>query len=577
MLYAHLEKVTLIMKIKKLMLLALPAVALTLGIVAINTPSNIDCSPADAADYTPSNRKITFNDDGSVSATFSVNDNVLDSRGWLLCLFTSKPSFDPVTHKIENSKDMHPYSTAACAHYFFASNTTKEGNISVTWNKDFADQKESWSAAESTGAAGHTLKDYLNEEGKDWYIVVGIRHWNSSWATDGDNPGEGTDGQETRGWWENTDYYSGRESVIKGNFPYGEIYLDLTEYPTWKNDNAKFGVYFFDNNDKDNEKKKIFSDFAVSVPLQDGIYIASYELNFQPTHMIGVRFNSACTTPNWDQKWNQTQDLTFYQYGVIGVTGNLDKDHDNGWSDGLATVKITRGNQEIEVALDNYKRNDDHKSEHYNDYIDLQENDEFVINYGSTSYHNWDCLSIFDNNFSYNSTTEKIKVDVAGTYSFYFKAYDYGDVHHDVFISKPEVAFADAWALSFLGTDKLCETTKDNWSSYETEYNKLPHSAKTFLLNVEHEPDPTVEFENYFARAIQRYDYVIYLYGTSAYNDYIGRVEAGKFTPRTSNSFIDGVFLSESSTQITLVIIVSVTSLTALSGCLVLKKRKASN
>lgn len=547
------------MKIKKLMLLALPAVALTLGIAALSTPSNINCSPADAADYTPSNRKITFNNDGSVSATFSVNDNVLDSRGWLLCLFTSKPSFDPVTHKINGSDQMHPYSTAECAHYFFASNTTKEGNISVTWNANFADQKESWSEAESTGATGHTLNDYLNEEGKDWYIVVGIRHWNTSWATHGDNPGEGTNG-----WWENTDYYAGRESIIKGNLPYGEIYIDLTEFRDWEINDAKFGVYFFDSNNN------AFSDIAVPVPLQDGIYIASYELTFNPTSMIGLRLNSACTTPNWNDKWNQTQDLTFYQYGVIGVT-----DHNYGWSDALATVKITRGSEEIEVTLDNYKRNADHKSEHYNDYIDLQKNDEFVIEYGSNSYYSYDSLEIFDNNFSLNNT--KIKVNVAGTYSFYFKAYENELVHHDVFISKPEVAFADAWALSFLGgTSGTCDATKDNWSTYDNEFDDLPHSAKEFLLSVEHEPDPKVEFENYFAQAIQRYDYVIYLYGTDAYNDYIGRVEAGKFTPRTSNSQIS-VFSSEDSTLMTLVVIVSIASLTALAGCLVLKKRKASN
>lgn len=558
------------MKIKKLMLLALPAVALTLGIVAINTPSNIDCSPAEAADYTPSNRKITFNDNGSVTATFSVNDNVLDSRGWLLCLFTSKPSFNPVSHKITGSDQMHPYSTAECAHYFFAANTTKEGNISVTWNANFADQKESWTETESTGASGHTLNDYLKEEGKDWYIVVGIRHWNTEWAKHGNNPGEGTDGQGKRGWWENTDYYAGKESIIKGNLPYGEIYLDLTEFRSWEDADAKFGVYFFGGSNN------AFSDIAVAVPLQGGIYIASYELNFKPTNMIGLRLNSACTTPNWDQTWNQTKDLTFYQYGVIGVTGLDESDKKyNGWSDGLATVKITRGNQEIDVVLDNYKRNNDHKSEHYNDYIDLQKNDEFVINYQSTSYHNWDCLDIFDNNFSYDTTTEKIKVDVAGTYSFYFKAYDDGTVHHDVFISKPEVAFADAWAQSFLTGS--CETSKSNWSTYEDEFDDLPHSAKTFLLNVEHEPDPEVEFEHYFARAIQRYDYVIYLYGTNTYNDYIGRVEAGKFTPRTSNSLSGGVFSSESSTQFTLVVIISVASLTALSGCLVLKKRKQSN
>ena len=549
------------MKIRKLMLLALPAIALSAGVVALNTSTNIDYSPVSAADYTPSNRKLTFNNDGSVNATFSVNDNVLDSRGWLLCLFTSKPSFDPVTHKTEGSDRLHPYSTSECAHYFFASNTTKEGNISVTWNADFADQKENWSATESEGETGHTLADYLLQP-TDWYIVIGIRHWNSDWAKHGNLPGEGTDGQGTRGWWENADYYAGKESIIRGNYPYGEIYLDLTQFSDWEGDGAKFGVYFF------NDTRNAFSDLAVNVPLQDGIYIASYELDFNPTQMIGVRFSSSCTTPNWDDRWNQTQNLPFYQYGVIGVTA-----YDYGWPDELAIVKITRGSEEIEVVLDNYKRNADHKSEHYNDYIDLQLNDEFVINYESTSYHNFDCLELFDDNFSYDELTSKIKVNVGGTYSFYFKAYDEGEVHHDVFISKPEVAFADEWAQSFLTGN--CETTKSKWSDYESEFDDLPHSAKTFLLNVEHEPDPNVHFDNYFAQAIQRYDYVIYLYGTGAYNDYIGRVDAEKVTPRISNQLIRAIS-NDSSTTITLVVIVLAASLTAIGGYFIFKRRKTN-
>ncbi len=545
------------MKFKKLILLALPVIALSAGVVALNTSRSAECSIVNAADYTPSNRKLTFNNDGSVNGSFSVNDNILDTKGWLLCLFTSKPAFNPVDHKTEGSDRLHPYSTAACAHYFFASNETKEGNIFVTWNANSADQKEKWSEAESAGGTGHTLQDYLSET-TDWYIVIGIRHWNNSWAKHGDNPGEGTDG-----WWENADYYAGRESNIKNNLPYGEIYLDLTEFTGWEGDNAKFGFYFFDDNNH-----SAFSDLAASVPLQDHIYIASYELDFTPTNMIGIRLNSSCTTPSWGDKWNQTQNLAFYQYGVIGVTGS-----DYGWSDTLATVKITRSSEEIEVILDNYKRNSEGKSEHYNDYIDLQEDDEFVINYNSTSYHNWDCLPIFDDNFSYDETTSKIKVEIAGTYSFYFKAYETEEVHHDVFISKPEVAFADAWAQAFL--EGGCETTKDNWSTYESDFNDLPHSAKTFLLNVEHEPNPEVVFENYFDQAIQRYDYVISLYGTSTYNDYIGRVNAGKITLNALNPLVDA-FSNFDSSQIVSIVIFSVASLSIIGVCFLRRRKKAN-
>lgn len=541
--------------------------ALSVGIVALNTPkASEEYSTVEAADYTPSNRKITFDSDGTAHATFSVNDNTLDTRGWLLCLFETKPEFDPVTHKIEGSDRLHPYSTAACKHYFFAANTTKEGNISVTWNANFADQKEEgcWNTIETIGAAGHTLADYLNES-TDWYIVVAIRHYRTGWATHNDYPGGGTNG-----WWENADYYAGRESNIRSNYPYGEIYFDLTELSAWTTDGAKLAVKFKSGTNE------AYSDFAVSVPLQSNIYIASYELDFVPTNMIGCRFSSDSTTPSSGTIWNKTQELSFYRYGVIGVTewGGQGYD-DKGWSDGLATAVVDRvsGGTE-EIILDNYKRNSDHKSEHYNDYIDLKENDEFVISYHSNSYHNWDCLPIFANNFSYDSDTQKIKVKVGGTYSFYFKAYEIEGKplkSFEVFISKPEVAFADAWAQSFLTGD--CESSKTNWSTYQSEYNNLPHSAKTFLLNVDHEPDPTVVFENYFAQAIQRYDYIIYLYGTSTYTDYIGRVNAEKVTPRTSSPLI-GVFSGDNSTPIALVVIISVVSLTAVGGYIFLKRRK---
>lgn len=569
------------MKIKKLMLLALPVMALSVGIVALNTPKvSEDYSTVEAADYTPSNRKLTFNDGGSVSANFSVNDNTLDTRGWLLCLFTTRPSFDPVTHKTENSSNLHPYSTAACAHYFFAANTAREGNVSVTWAANFADQKEGWTKTEKTTTEeGKSLKDYLADTTKDWYIVVGIRHFNDDWAKYSDEPGEGTDGKGTRGWWENADYYVGRESNIRGDYPYGEIYLDLTGFTSWEDADAQFGVYFFGANDN------AFSDFAVSVPNQEHIWIASYELDFVPTNMIGVRFDSACTTPNWDQKWNQTQNLTFYRYGVIGVTGHTeDPKIDNGWSDFLATVTVDRNaGGTDEIILDNYKRNDQNQSEHYNDYIDLVAGDEFVIKYHasdksvSKDFYSMDCLDVLkvegNEYFEIDETKQKIKVLKSGTYSFYFKA----DVNNgQVFISKPEIAFADVWAKSFLegtGKDTSCEKTKTNWNNHKNEYNELPHGAKTFLLNVAH-AGPEAEFENYYELAIQRYDYIIYLYGTGTYNDYIGRVNAGKVTPRSTYNPIIGAFSSDNSTPIALVVIISVVSLTAVGGYIFLKRRK---
>jgi len=175
----------------------------------------------EAADYSTTGTSFTHNSNGSVSATINVTSNNLDMRGWLLCLFNSKPNVDS-NNKLTDSNDAHPYSYFNCKHYFFVSSTSKTGLINLTWAANASDQKTSWSTSGGTGPSGQTLNDYLSDGGTNWHIVIGLRHYNSSWGNSGIGAGQDD-------IWENCDYYIGTKSTV---FPVGnkDMSVSVTNY-----------------------------------------------------------------------------------------------------------------------------------------------------------------------------------------------------------------------------------------------------------------------------------------------------------------------------------------------------------
>ena len=190
-------------------------------------------TPVEAADYSGVSGGFTHGSDGSISASFTVTNNNLDMKGWLLCLFESKPSVDS-NNKLTNSNDAHPYSYSAVKHYFFAANTAKTGSITVTWAANSADQKQNWTASTSSGATGQTLKDYV-ENGTNWHLVIGPRHYNTSWGDSGIGAG-------TNGYWENCDYYVGSLTEV---FPdeSKDMSVSVTNYEgTYNNANHSIKV-----------------------------------------------------------------------------------------------------------------------------------------------------------------------------------------------------------------------------------------------------------------------------------------------------------------------------------------------
>lgn len=78
----------------------------------------------------------------------------------------------------------------------------------------------------------------------------------------------------------------------------------------WKSDGARFAAYFFGGNDPVWANMKYAGENLYSVDIPDGY-----------TNIIFVRMNGATTENNWDNKWNQTADLSIEDGGTYTVNG----------------------------------------------------------------------------------------------------------------------------------------------------------------------------------------------------------------------------------------------------------------
>ena len=78
----------------------------------------------------------------------------------------------------------------------------------------------------------------------------------------------------------------------------------------WKSDGARFAAYFFGGNDPVWANMKYAGENLYSVDIPDGY-----------TNIIFVRMNGATTENNWDNKWNQTADLSIEDGGTYTING----------------------------------------------------------------------------------------------------------------------------------------------------------------------------------------------------------------------------------------------------------------
>ena len=534
------------MKFKRLIGITIPVVSLIVGGALLSTGSESNKAPVatEAADYSISARDFVVNQDGSITATFTPYKSDLDMEGWLLCLLTDKPDYNLDSRKLVYSDDTHPYSYSNCAHYFYTQNVATTGRISITWAANEGDQKGNWHSTSFVGASGSTLADCFAAQ--DWHIVVGPRHYRGSWKTS-EEIGAGKDHI-----WENCDYYVGRKKALVNGVD-GQTYIDCTSLSDWGK-NAKLAVYFWDNNSHIG-----WSGFATASG-HDNIYLAQYSLDFVPTGMKAARLNPEYDTPDWSHKYNQGNNVSFYEAGVIGIVGwDPGEDYENSWAYAMATVDFSVSDK---VTLDFLKRNASNHSENYNQRFPLAVGQVFNVGFGGSSYGNFKINASLASCFDTTSVSGKLTVLTTGIYALYFDT----DAH-SLYITTTALAEADEWAEPFLGDG--CTYTKNNWDSEQNKYNDLSDEAKQVLKDTPHY-GPNEQIEGWVNKAMQRYDFLVQFFG---YGDYISR--SGKWTPNNANEAMK-IFSSDNAATTLTVIVTASLCVAAIGALFIVKKKRVS-
>ena len=302
-----------------------------------------------------------------------------------------------------------------------------------------------------------------------------------------------------------------------------------------KNDNdmkytgSKLVAYFFDANSHDGWGDAVQNDGKTYQEY-------SWTLNFEPTTIVMLRVNGAEWDAGdpWKNIWCRTGDVTLGD-DVLWMNGNA-TDNDGGSGYGTFSLDaVVKGGasddwseQTINKKLANVKiGGEGEKIEAYDEVV-LPANSYFkVVKGGSEWCGTYTAHSLISSNLS-NSQSGNIHNVEAATYEFYF---DYEA--KTTYITDPVHAAADEWAQAFLSSG--CETTKSNWSASATSYAALSDGAKALIADtdhLDHNADPATFIES----AVQRYDYVLERYGVNPYNDFMGRVAAGKVTPHALNN-----------------------------------------
>lgn len=126
-----------------------------------------------------------------------------------------------------------------------------------------------------------------------------------------------------------SDYTAATEQKTEGQAPEQEENakkLYLKPNANWKKDNARFAAYFFGNGDRWVDMTK--SDSA-------GIYEVAIPTDKTFSKVIFCRMNPNTTANNWNNKWNQTGDLTIPTDGK-----NLYTVKENTWDNGGGTWSV---------------------------------------------------------------------------------------------------------------------------------------------------------------------------------------------------------------------------------------------
>ena len=317
----------------------------------------------------------------------------------------------------------------------------------------------------------------------------------------------------------------------------GTITIDTTGGDWATNDGGQnLSVYFTDGTNEG------WGEYVFCAKEQYLVEV-SYDLNFAPTKMTAWRYsnwygkdkwtaNPTCTGDDSWGKWNTSYELAYSENANI-VIGSWDTDKGCNYAEiryayihGSHYDGGDSGSWGTLAYLNGVKLNGSNHAEYFGDYTFVQ----------------WQAFGVkfFDGDWCVNYTVDEkiagafvnyqeggnIFCAVAGTYSLYFDRNS-----SSIYINDPAYALADEWAQTFLGTgDNACASvTMAGWSTFATSFGELSEEARNLMADLPY-VDEKAEPTTYYAKAVQRYDYVLKRYGTTSYADFMGRVESGKLS-----------------------------------------------
>ena len=356
----------------------------------------------------------------------------------------------------------------------------------------------------------------------------------------------------------------------------GSLICKLAENHNWKQSSAKLCACLTDDAHTVWTSLQTIGDTT--------LFKFDYTVSFTPTKLIWVRMNGSESAGSWDdgKKWNQTADLSFREATFI----------ENGWdypSTSQWTVSAEVRSSAVaefgtKTTLSTIGINGSGNPE-VSGSVTLAKDEEFKILSGDGVWTGfYGCPDAIDGCFSGGSKTShnnenpegNIVCDVAGTYDFFFDT-----ELKKVWLTRNDIVAADGWARTFLDAD--CTATKSGWETSKTNFESLSAEAQN-VLKTEAHVDYKTSLEGYIERAVQRYDYVLELYGVydastnpTGYKDFMGRVAAGKVVPGSRGSnVLFNTQVNNNHNTIIIISVVSLVSVSALGVLLVIKKRRAT-
>lgn len=348
------------------------------------------------------------------------------------------------------------------------------------------------------------------------------------------------------------------KEAVKANAATGSVKVCLNDWSS--SGNVKIGLYFFVP-DSVNE----WEEDLVLANEGDEFVDIPYEISIAATHMIAVRFPSTQTTPNWDDKYNQTNNLEISDF--INITG---------WDDsaisGYPVVKGAASGQSWSdiQTLSSTKINGAKNCEFYSQ-VSLTDGVSFQIVYNGVYYGNFEegdgvTAGTFTGTQGQGMGTE-ITVHETGKYSFYFDS-SLKKVH----ISNPVIAAANDWGLYFRNhaeCDATGATIPEGWADVASEYAKLDGDVKDYIWDL-----TAVKNGTYIEDALWNYDWAIAHHtGLDHFiTDSTGtHARSVPFTGSLSSSVLGNV---NNTAVIATVVIVSLVAVTTIGGIIILKRKE---